>query len=305
MLDRPALSVQGVPDDLWVAGGSVDTGALAAHWDGAAWTRHAPAGSHTWWWVWTSPSKTVWLVGSEGTVARRSGAGWTVEQLGSPELVLYGVWGSADDDVWIVGGVPGGGADPEDGFVRRWNGSAFVEPAVPSRGVTLFKVWGAAAADLWISGEGGTLWRWTGDAGGFIDHTAELATFSPALTVHGCSAGRVYAVAGQRLYELSGATWRAADVPVLPSVANGVSCGPGGVVVVGNAGLKRRWPGDGRPSGPGLDERNQPPTFQDLHGALVDDAGRGWAVGGNFNAPSPATRTGVVGVFGCPKPVNL
>jgi hypothetical protein len=84
-----------------------------------------------------------------------------------------------------------------------------------------------------------------------------------------------------------------------------VACGADGVLVVGNAGLKLRWERASGPAGPWLDERAAEPTGADLHGALIDDAGRTWAVGGNFNAPATTERRGRIGVRGCPRPAGL
>lgn len=288
-LDRAVLSVQGTaPDDVWVVGGGLGFGGgMAAHWDGARWTRHDPDGDDTLWWVWTASDATVWMVGEHGLVVRSGSAGTTVDRL--DDVTLYGVWGSAPDDVWIVG---------ENDFARRWDGGGFAPVAgIPVRGATLFKVWGSGAGDVWISGESGTMLHATGS--GVVDHSDELSTAAPALTVHGCSANEVYAVAGQSLYAWEGVRWMRRAEPPLGSVANGVSCGASGVLVVGNAGLKMRWD---RATGTWTDERAAAPNGVDLHGAWIDDAGRAWAVGGNFNAPMPTSRLGVVGERGCPRP---
>lgn len=292
--DVTALSVHGTTDDLWVVGGGVGAGQpLAARWDGTVWSRIAAGnGNTTWWWSWTSPRGDTWLVGDDGIVVRLDRDGTVIQQetLGVVPT-LYGVWGSADDDVWIVG---------TDNFVTRWNGDSFQElPGPAPAGVDFFKVWGAGRDDVWISGEGGTMLHWTGAA--FVDHSAELATLAPALTVHGCASTEVYAVAGQGFYAWDGTAWARRSEPALGSVANGVACGAGGVLIVGNAGLKWRW----ERGGAWLDERARAPTGTDLHGAFLDEAGRTWAVGGNFNAPPGLARTGVVGVRGCPRPSEM
>ena len=152
-----------------------------------------------------------------GLVVRRSGEAVTVDRIAT-DATLYGVWGSAPDDVWIVGGVPGGGADADDDFVRHWDGVAYAPVAgVPVRGATLFKVWGSGAGDVWISGEGGTMLHVT--ASGVVDHSDELSTAAPALTVHGCGANEVYAVAGQNLFAWDGPRWSRRTEPGLGSVA--------------------------------------------------------------------------------------
>ena len=289
-LDRAALAVQGrSADDVWVVGGGLGLGgALAAHWDGAAWTRRDLGVAGTLWWVWPAPGGVTWMVGEHGLVARLGPAGLSVDRIADAGT-LYGVWGSAPDDVWVVG---------EAGLVRRWDGAAFsTPPGLPPSGVTIYKVWGASRDDVWLSGHGGTMLHWDGAV--FADHSAELATLAPALTVHGCAADDVYAVAGQRVYRWDGVRWSVTPAPglLLDSAASGVACGAAGVLVVGNAGLKHRLD---RTTGTWAEERASDPTGVDLHGAWIDPAGRAWAVGGNFNQPAATRRTGVVGVRGCP-----
>ena len=293
------LAVQGTSaDDVWAVGGGLGLGgALARRWDGARWREIAiDAPDRSLWWVWPEAPGRAWMVGEGGLVARADGDAATI--LGAPlPSTLYGVWGSAPDDVWIVGGIPDGAATGDDDLVLHWDGAALTRVTVPVRGAALFKVWGAAADDVWVSGQGGTMLHWDGAA--WTDRSDELATLAPALTVHGCSAGEVYAVAGQTLYALDGGVWTArADAPITSTV-NGVSCGAAGVLVAGNGGLRLRLD---RATGAWLDERLDGPWDTDYHGAWVDETGAAWAAGGNFNAPSPGARRGVLAHRGCPHP---
>ena len=308
-LDRVALSVQGTAaDDVWVVGGGLGLGpALARHWDGDAWrdVDVTPAlAARSLWWVWPEAADRAWVVGEAGAVAFVDGAtvsARVTDHSIATTATLYGVWGAAPDDVWIVGGIPNGRRDPEDDLVWRWDGTRLAPVAgVPSRGAALFKIWGAAADDLWISGEGGTMLHWDGAA--FTDHSAELATPSSVLTVHGCGPDEVWAIAGQGLYRWDGAAWARRTDVTLGSSSNGVSCGADRVLVVGNAGLKASLD---RATGTWTDDRRGPPTTTDLHGAWIDPAGRAWAVGGNFNQPGATSRTGKVGVDGCPHPAAM
>lgn len=292
------LSVQGTSaDDVWAVGGGLGLGgALARRWDGSRWTSIAlDEPDRSLWWVWPEAPGRAWMVGEQGLVAREDG---TV--LGEPlAATLYGVWGSGPDDVWIVGGIPDGAATADDDLVLHWDGVALTRVAVPVRGATLFKVWGAAADDVWVSGQGGTMLHWDGAA--WTDRSAELATAAPALTVHGCDGDEVYAVAGQTLYALEAGTWtERADAPITSTV-NGVSCGADGVLVVGNGGLRLRLD---RATGTWSDERLEGPWDTDYHGAWLDETGAAWAAGGNFNAPAPAARRGVLAHRGCPHPAR-
>lgn len=304
-LDQVALSVQGTAaDDVWIVGGGLGLGgALARHWDGQRWRALdvAPTlGARSLWWVWAATRDHAWAVGEAGAVVELAGTTVTDRSM-TTAATLYGVWGSGPTDVWIVGGVANGRRDPDDDLVWRWDGTRLAPVVgVPARGAALFKVWGAGPGDVWISGEGGTMLHWDGDA--FTDHSAELATPSSVLTVHGCATDDVWAVAGQGLFHWDGATWARRTDVTLGSASNGVSCGPDRVLVVGNAGLKASLD---RATGTWTDDRRGPPTGTDLHGAWIDPAGRAWAVGGNFNQPGATARTGAVGVDGCPRPGNL
>jgi hypothetical protein len=299
-LTRPLLSIGGKDRDVWLVGGPVGTPGLTTaieHWDGAVWSAIPRAGTETLWWVWAAPDGTVWMVGEKGLVLRwRAGA---LETLPSgTDVTLFGVWGSSADDVWIVGGTPGAGAGPGNDVALHWNGTRFDgTPGPPAKGDAFFKVWGAAANDVWIVGEAGTAWRRT-DAG-WQDHAAELATLDSVITVHGCSATDVWAVAGQGIYRFDGTRWAPAAGVQVSSGANGVACGARGALVVGNGGLKLRWD---RAAGRWSDDTLQEPYYSDFHGAWIGPDGSLWAVGGNYNAPASAPREGMAAFQGCPVP---
>lgn len=306
-LPRAALSVQGTAaDDVWVVGGGLGLGGpMIRHWDGVTWSSVTLDGDdRSLWWVWPEARGVAWVVGERGAIHRVAlggGAPAIEDHSITTAATLYGAWGAGPDDVFFVGGIPNARRDDDDDLILRWDGVAMAPLAgVPSRGATLFKIWGSSSTDLWVSGEGGTMLHVGGAE--LTDHSAELATPSSVLTVHGCAADDVWAVAGQGLYRFDGTAWTRRTDVTLGSAANGVSCGPDRVLVVGNAGLKASLD---RVAGTWTDERRAPPTATDLHGAWIDPAGRAWAVGGNFNQPGATTRTGAAGIDGCPHPGPL
>jgi hypothetical protein len=80
---------------------------------------------------------------------------------------LYGVWGSAKDDVWAVGG-GSGFCNSSYSIIEHWDGKAWAFVPVPLTSGTLSGVWGSGPNDVWAVGaEGGTL-----DAFGEILHWA-------------------------------------------------------------------------------------------------------------------------------------
>jgi hypothetical protein len=300
-LDRPILSLWGAGDEVWAVGGPLGAPGLSSlvmRWDGARWTRPATGTDETLWWVWGTPDgRAVWMVGERGRVLRWDGERFETLESGS-SATLYGVWGSAGDDVWIVGGTPGGGASAANDVVLHWDGARMSAPDAPAPlGAAFFKVWGAAAGDLWVAGEGGLMQRRTDS--GWQRH--DLPTRAAITTVHGCAAGDVWAVGGQAVFHWDGDRW-AKDAVEPIAGANGVHCSAAEVLVVGNGGLKLRL--DRTPGAPGTwrDDTFEPPFYDDFHAAWIDASGASWAAGGNYNAPVVAGRRGMLGHRGCPVP---
>ena len=102
-------------------------------------------------WVWYKRTAT-YAVGEEGVILRRDIHG-AYKLIPNPSTAaLHDVWGSADDDVWIVG---------EDATVLRWNGVSLTVHAVPTT-QTLRGIWGASPNEVWAVGDEGTILRWDG-----------------------------------------------------------------------------------------------------------------------------------------------
>jgi hypothetical protein len=213
------------------------------------------------------------------------GAAWqTVHE--DLDGALLSVWGSADDDVWTVGGDPGAGP-----MVLHWNGSTWDTLDAQSAG----DLW-------WVFGVGGTVY--VGGEGGRILRSTDGATFeempTPADTpivfgIWGCSASDIWAVggnfgggAGGFAWHLEGGTWTAHDLPegeVRPVwKVVGKSCSD--VRFVGEGGLSFSWDGDSfAPEATGQGES----LFTDallggstyiavggIAGIIVEDSGSGW-----------------------------
>jgi hypothetical protein len=299
-LDRVALSVwSGRPDDLYIVGGGLGAPgvtALALHWDGSRWRDLDPAVEQTLWWVTgvRGQPRDVWMVGESGTALRWDGTAFMAIE--SPvQATLFGAWAAAPDDVWIVGGIPGGGKVLENDVVLHWDGQHLVrDDTLPSRGAALLKVWGSGPDDLWVVGEHGALWHRT--QARWEDYSMSSSTL---FSVHGCGRDDVYTVGGSQLLHFDGTTWSQVGPPTNAS-ASGVACDAGGVLITGSGGLKLRWD---RRSGEWHDEQNVAPWDTDFHAAWIDADGGNWVVGGNYNqASTTGPRLGVVGYYGVRPP---
>lgn len=303
-LDRPGGALLAgwgrAADDAWLVGGGLGQGrARIVRWTGQAEEAAARLGvdrPETLWWVWGSPGGTLWAVGERGLVLRGPADGSAPLAVVTPpaatEATLYGVWGAADDDVWIVGGIANQRADGDDDLVLHWDGRALARVELPHRDAALFKVWGPpGGGELWVSGESGTLWRRQG--GAWIDHA--LDTAASVLTVHGCAADEAYAVGGRHVWQWDGQGW--SEVSGLPSfaLAAGVACGEREVLVVGAQGVRLRRD---RTTGAWSDDQLAPYVAADLHGAWAAPGGELFAIGGDYLLPA-AERRGVLARRAC------
>jgi hypothetical protein len=96
-------------------------------------------------------------------VLRRSNGTWEALETAT-SATLFGLWGSAADDVWAVGFDQ---STDGSGTLLHFDGTAFsaVTDLPPeAAGADLFKVWGAAADDVWVVGREDVLIHWDGTA---------------------------------------------------------------------------------------------------------------------------------------------
>lgn len=98
----------------------------------------------------------VWVVGDKGIVQRSADGGKTFLLVkGAVSGSLRDVWGSSQEDIWIVGDKDGDG-----GVILRWDGSNFSRVSLPGSG-SFYGVWGSGPADVWFVGEGGAVYRYS------------------------------------------------------------------------------------------------------------------------------------------------
>ncbi len=115
--------------------------------------------------VWGSSEQNVYAVGEYGckkntlmlcqsgthtniihTTGWKEGYDWTAVETGSTET-LYGIWGSAADDIFAVG---------EFGTILHYDGTSWSTMDSPT-GNNLNAVWGSAAGDVYAVGNSGTI----------------------------------------------------------------------------------------------------------------------------------------------------
>jgi hypothetical protein len=279
-LDEALISVWGRSEvDVYTVGSDFGAGKgpIVLHYDGSAWRRLATAQSGDLWWVHGFEGGPVLMGGAGGQILRWENDAFTLDT--TPDsLTVYGIWGSAPDDVWAVGG-----AGPDGAFAWRYDGSAWTDVPLPSgirETVSLFKVWGRGPDDVWLVGSKGTTLHWDGAS----VTEAPSGTTRTLFTVVDDGA-RFTAVGGQGdgvILENDGSGWK--DVtppggkqPVYGVI--GVSTRADGGVAAGEFGsVLERKDGVWRPVEHGL------PVFDTFHSTWLDPAGGIWAVGGQVQS---------------------
>jgi hypothetical protein len=271
------LSVWGAsPRDVWSVGGDAGDGKgpMVVHYDGQRWERLDTGTSGDLWWVFGFADGPVFMGGANGRILRYAD-GEFVTMATPGTNTVYGIWGSAPDDLWAVGGA---GATPTGGFAWRFDGNQWTQaaglPAALETGATLFKVWGRAANDVWIVGSDGVLVHHDGSK----FEQVEPGNTRTLFTVHG-DAARVFAVGGSVdgvLLEQSGSDWNDITPRGAVQLAGVCTGASGSTFAVGLAGSVYGDEGEGFAR---LDTGLQ--LNEDLHGVWVDDEGGVWAVGGD------------------------
>jgi hypothetical protein len=302
-LDRVPLSVWvSASGELFTVGGPLGSAGdtLFLRHDASGWHEEAVGSTVTLWWVFGFGPSDVWTVGEEGTVLHWDGATLTPESVPTTET-LFGIWGSSDDDLWAVGGKP-----DSDGVILHRVAGNWELVAIARNTGAFFKVWGAAADDAWVCGQGGTVLHW--DGAGLTAEPTSLPPNVSLFTVSGRSASDVYAVGGlgnaaavHRDPAAGTATgsWSAVEDPVLKEAEAlaGVSVAPNGTVAMVGADGTRLV---GKPGH--LQDDSDPAAGADFHSVAFNPDGphenEAWAVGGNWQAPAPAMRTGTIVHYG-------
>jgi hypothetical protein len=152
--------------------------------------------------VWGSAPDDVWAVGTRGTIVHGDGLGWKLVASGV-RANLTAVWGTSKSDVWAVG---------DGGTVLHFDGKSWSSKASPTT-KRLNAIRGASATDVYAVGDEDTRLHWDG------------ATWTALPTVYP-SAGTKPSQYGVWA-SAAGEVW-SAGVPYLQSIPHRTSGGGGG-----------------------------------------------------------------------------
>lgn len=269
--------------EVYAVGGQPEVG-VAFRFDGAAWSRvPVPAGTPLINWVY-GVGDTLWMVGNDGTALRGNRDGMEAVPTGAA-APLWGVWGSAPDQVWAVGGDVL--ADDGAPVMLRWDGQAWAPVALPDSGRgsrALFKVWGAGGDDFALAvGHLGLAYQWDGQRWALLPS----GTGEDLISLWGSGPDQIGVIGGRNngvLGRWDGGALQAQVLAGTPGLSGIWSSTDGALVAVGDRGTIVTF-------APGQDEPASEESGTDLvlHGVWGSGLGPRFAVGGSLNRNPPYT----------------
>jgi hypothetical protein len=189
-------------DDVFAVGAT----STIVRYDGSSWNPMTSAASMNGRAVWGTSSSDVYLVGEGGTrIQRYNGTSWSTMTSGLTSGALYGVGGTASNNVFAVGYDVG----TTTGIILRYDGATW-SPMTHGATVQLDGVWAAAFSDVIAVGDGGTILRYNG--ANWSSMTSGTSTNLNA--VWGTSSSDVYAVGdGGTILHYDGSSWSTMTSP--------------------------------------------------------------------------------------------
>lgn len=273
-LPSAILSVWGTStSDVYAVGGDRGdgTGPLVLHFDGTAWSQLATGENGNLWWVF-GIGGAVYMGGEGGMILRYQQGAFT--RMSTPSTTtVFGIWGTAADDLWAVGGASGGG---DGGFAWRLQGGVWVAaPGFPADIAATGAIWkmsGRSADDAWMVGTNGKVVRWDGA----VLTAMTTGTGESLFTVH-ATADRFVAVGGfgtGTILENEGSGWNDVSPPIAPALIGTYLSGDAGYAVGQDGAVFERNRGGWSEVDLGV------PIEQSFHSVWIDPSGGVWAVGG-------------------------
>lgn len=137
--------------------------------------------------IWGTAEDDIWVVDDNSPMHHWDGTTWTAFDVPSesPSNKLYAIWGSAPDNYWAGGEIPGG--------LLHWDGTQwnFVPvpnpfPATDFNNFAIYDIWGSSADDVWAVGEAGKVLHWKG-AGWKVDYLPHYDDTLASETYYGIS----------------------------------------------------------------------------------------------------------------------
>ena len=147
--------------------------------------------------IWGSAFDDVFVVGANGTVLHYNGSEWT-SMNSTVTNNLQNVWGSSSTDVFAVG---------NEGTVIHYDGSNWTS-MTSNTTARLNAVWGSSSTDVFVVGNEGVIIHYDGSNWTSMESGSTTAWFS---SVWGSSGNNVFVPAGRRVLHYDGSDWTAME----------------------------------------------------------------------------------------------
>ncbi len=136
--------------DVWVVASEGDV----AHWDGSSWATQrlpdSPTSGPVPTAIWAIAANDIWVSSYDGMYSHYEGSSWaTFDVASNPTSSFLSVWGSAPDDVWLVG----------DGVSLHYDGVGLSAGAPTGVDALVF---GSARDDVWLCEVNSRVWHYDG-----------------------------------------------------------------------------------------------------------------------------------------------
>ncbi|MEK6676757.1 MAG: hypothetical protein AABZ47_14025 [Planctomycetota bacterium] len=170
------LSVSGTsPQDVYTVGtdSGDGLGPVLMHYNGSEWRRLNTGTTGDLWWITAVPIDGVfYLSGESGMILRFDPQIQSIEPQNTPSTeTIFGVWGSASDNIWAVGGLL---TDQQfGGTIWHFDGTSWLiqdlSQQFPDGFATVFKIWGRSPNEVYAVGAAGLILRFDGVAWTLVD----------------------------------------------------------------------------------------------------------------------------------------
>ncbi len=225
------------PTDVWTVGQR----GLMQHWDGVHWSARGSVDNDTLMGAWAASATAAFAVDSAGRALRYDGTAWTATQ--TADTILWGVGGTAANDVWTVGTK-----------VSHFDGQTWSTVLATTGYEQSAAVWASAANDVWVTGDDGAAYHWDGTS----FSSSSGPTGVGVMALWGAAANDVWALTGLT-WHYDGGKWTRVDSSAAGASLYAVwGTASTNVWAVGATGHVARWQGLGWAAAPG------PPTTDDL-----------------------------------------
>jgi len=265
--------------DVFIAGGDDDGGTMF-HFDGTSWAQMVlPEDVPLLVWLYGFSSDDVFAVGISGAMVHYDGTEWSMIATNT-ETDLWGVFGFARDEIWIVGGAIDSGAP----LLMKYNASdenfetvGLSQDQNPNGAYALFKVWGLGA-HLFAVGQRGLILEY--ESGVWANRSAGSLASEDFVSLWGNAESHIVAVGGRanaRIATWDGTAWDTIAPSGLGGL-HGIYINDDGDVDVGGVnGYMGLFDSDSLQL-----TDSESGTRHCIHAIWGDNAGVTYAVGGSF-----------------------